>query len=109
MSITPRVSGPTPQRIPPGPSLPYHDPLLGALWLQGLTLSDQVGISWETARDPARVMAATLARCVVLEDRLPLFTVDEWDLWGARHADTCATLYEEIRKVSGSDEDDLKN
>lgn len=77
---------------------------LGEVIVRGKGLSDGVAITWATRNDPAAIISATLARCVLADDGLPVYAAEGWDVYGHRHGDECARLFEAVRRLSGEDE-----
>jgi hypothetical protein len=51
----------------------------------------------------AMVVAKTLSLQVVLEDDSPLYTMEQWALHGAKHANEVLTLYGVCQRLSGAD------
>lgn len=60
------------------------------------------------ARAGAQMTAQMLARCVILGDDKPLFTVTEWDQFGARHPEAVLDLLRVAQRLSGTDEQDIE-
>lgn len=78
--------------------------LNGDVIVRGLMLKDRIDLS--LAKGFGR-MAGMLAPCVlVLDDegaKVPLFTVDEWERWGASHYAAAMTLWDKARILSDLD------
>lgn len=53
------------------------------------------------ARAGGRVVSFTLARTVTLADGKPLFTEEEWDVFGAEHPDAVLDLFKVAEELNG--------
>lgn len=107
----------------PAPVLPKEtvqvDALGGEVIVRGLLLSERLALSAEQAgllasqdgesSAPARMRAGaqmvprTLAACVILADGQPMWTADEWDRFGAAHAEPAFELFAVAQRLSGLD------
>jgi len=113
-------------QLPPAPVLPEETvsvPSLGGdVIVRGLLLSQQMALHAKVARATAAPaegeteeqagirarslrVAETLAMCVVLDDGKPLYTVEEWDVFGAKNTDDAMRLYETAQRLNGEDEE----
>jgi len=96
----------------------------GDVIVRGITLSDRLAIAsliapdyapraGESAADAraragAAAVAHYLARAVVLEDGLPLYTAAEWEYVGARHIDATMELYRVAKRLAGMDAEETQ-
>lgn len=60
------------------------------------------------ARAGAHMTAQMLARCVVLADEKPLYSVHEWDQFGAKQPAAVLDLLKVAQRLSGNDELDIE-
>lgn len=60
------------------------------------------------ARAGSRLVADTLARCVVLADGQPMWTAQQWDEFGATQPGAVLQLFNVSRRLSGQDEPELE-
>lgn len=81
---------------------------IGEVVVRGKGLSDGIAINWATRTDSAAVISVTLARCVLAGDGLPVYGVDEWDVYGSTHEAECVRLFQIVRRLSGEDEAELE-
>lgn len=58
-----------------------------------------------TSRAGGRLLAETLARCVRLADGEPLYTADEWEVWGAKNTPAAMDLFAVCERLNGDAED----
>ena len=73
----------------------------GELIVKGLLLSERLQMAIdETLSGPGRC-AEILARCVLADDRKPLFTAQQWEAFGARHYDEALELFAVAHRLSG--------
>ncbi|MGH6625142.1 MAG: hypothetical protein ACRECD_01120 [Burkholderiaceae bacterium] len=100
------------------------DALGGELIVRGLLLSQRLEMSalnaglsaplaGETelqarARAGGRLVANTLARCVVLADGEPMWSADQWDQFGATHPEPVLHLFKVARRLGGHDEEAIE-
>jgi len=92
----------------------------GAVLVRGMMLSDRLQFSdWRAtvakaaagetdeqahARTGSLVVARLLSVCVVDADGAPIFTMAQWEQFGAQHAGRCLALFDIAWKSSGFDE-----
>lgn len=60
------------------------------------------------ARAGGRLVAFTLAKTVVLADGKPLFTEDQWEVFGAEHPGDVLELYNVASSLNGRSLEDTK-
>ncbi len=60
------------------------------------------------ARAGSRLVADTLARCVLLADGEPMWSAAEWDAFGATEPGAVLHLFNVARRLSGQDEPELQ-
>ena len=97
----------------PEPVLPKETVELSALngevIVQALTLSQRIRL-FEQSRDRGVVLADLLELTVVDAKGDPIYTHQQWELFGARHFNEALNLYQVASKLSGLDVDlNVKN
>lgn len=90
------------------PSLPKEakqvDALGGEVVVRGLLLSDRLALAINNTK-PYSNIAETLARTVMDEEGEPIYTADEWEIFGAKHAEAAFELFAIAQRLSGMGEE----
>jgi hypothetical protein len=73
---------------------------LGEVIVRGLMLRDRLRLT-TTCSEVVDMVPAMLAACVVDPSHQPLWTVDQWDAFGARNYDGCLKLFSVAQRLSG--------
>jgi hypothetical protein len=71
----------------------------GEVVVQGLLMSEQFELS---SKEFPRFghLSHVLSKCIVDAEGKPVFTVEEWEAWGASHVDAVLELFKTARRVS---------
>lgn len=77
------------------------DSLGGEVIVRGMLLKDRLALLSDSEMPVNEHPASLLAACVVDADGLPVFTQEEWEIYGAQHFDDALTLFNAVRRVSG--------
>ena len=108
----------------PKPTVPKEtitvDALGGEVVVRGLLLSERMAVQRQivTLRKTQdsdegavhSILPVLLALCVIDADGLPVFSQDDWQAFGSRHADQAVALFNTAWLLSGfSQADDAKN
>lgn len=95
-------------------------PGIGEVIVRGLLMSEQMAITAaalnekaqpgetdDQARLRARSMrvALTLSKTVILDDGKPLWTAEEWDVFGSRNPDAALDIYNVANRLNGEDDE----
>ena len=100
---------------PPAPMLQKETvatQALGEVIVCGLRLSQRIALGRSTAKggEGGDLFAARLlAASVVAKDGKPLFTEDEWDIFGAQHVADADALVAVAMRLAGFDREEAKN
>lgn len=91
----------------PAPSLPMEvvdvPALGGAVVVRGLMLRQRIAIlAGSNGKDYAHI-CELLAACVFDADDKPLYSVDEWEAFGATHFEAAASLFAVASRLVGAD------
>ena len=73
----------------------------GEVIVQALTLGDRLDLSVDGVRKLSNLMPVTLSKCVVDRDGEPIFSAQEWDVWGANNIDAVISLFDVVQRLSG--------
>lgn len=94
------------------PSLPKEtkkvDALGGEVVVQGLLLSERLALSANRDK-PFRHISETLAYTVRDADGEPVYSADEWEIFGAQNADTAFELFAIAQRLSGMGGEEKKD
>lgn len=86
------------------PSLPKEakqvDALGGEVVVQGLLLSDRLALAVNKEK-PYTHIAETLSRTVMDEEGEPIYTTQEWEVFGATHSEDAFELFSIAQRLSG--------
>ncbi len=99
-------------KAPPALILPEEDcgqvAELGIrVFVRGMLLSHRLELT--VARDDGfKRVSRMLAWCVVDEAKKPVYTVDEWEIFGARHFEVALDLWTRAQRLSGLETDPQK-
>lgn len=80
----------------------------GEVVVQALDLPSMLEL-YEQGLSNARRMIAILHLCVVDNEGTPIFSVEEWGVWGAKNKQAALTLSEKAIAVSGIGDDEKKD
>lgn len=93
------------------PSLPMEavevPELGGEVIVRGLLLSERLDLVLHEDEGIARI-PRMLSTCVIDADHKAIFTADEWETYGARHAASALKLWEVAKRLSGMDREDTE-
>lgn len=102
-----------PKETVPVPALDGDVVVRGLLLSERLAVQDQIAKLRKSADDKSSVHAilpVLLAICVLDADSLPVFTQDQWQAFGAKHAGQAVDLFNTAWRLSGfSTADETKN
>lgn len=76
------------------------DALGGEVIVKALLLSERLELQTSDAPAAKRV-ATVLGLCVLMADKQPMWTADQWEAWGASHYEEAMTLFEVVHRLSG--------
>ena len=86
-------------RLPLLKETAVHVPSLdGAVIVRGLMLVDRLNITLK--QNDMGIIAEMLAKCVLGDDHQPIFTMEEWERFGAVHDDDAIMLWEKVLEIS---------
>jgi hypothetical protein len=87
------------------------EPLGGSVIVRGLKLSERLRLrnSAGEGGSAERFTAELLAVAVVDGDRRPLWTAEQWDVWGSEHPKHYGALVEKALSLGGFDGAAAKN
>jgi hypothetical protein len=91
-----------PQETVPVPALN------GDVIVRGLVLSDRLEFALN-GHDQYKMIAEVLARCVRDAEGEPIFSVDEWQIFGVRNQEAVLTLFTVAQRLSGVGDDEKKD
>jgi hypothetical protein len=74
----------------------------GQVIVRGLYLHERLELALRD-KDGMRRIAQMLALCVLDADRAPLWSAEEWTLFGGRHCEAALNLWEIAKRLSGMD------
>lgn len=82
----------------------------GEVIVRGLRLSErlELGTRHDIEEGYARQMLRILAACVIDADHEPIFTVDEWEAFGAKHPKPTVELWDVASRLSGLNAEDAE-
>lgn len=85
-------------------------PLGGEIVVRGLLLRERLSLFDDVNNGADRFghLSAVLAACVIDADGKPVFTVDEWERFGAVHFDAALALFKVAQRLSGLDVEERK-
>lgn len=69
--------------------------------VQALSLRGHLEYAKVARSDPDGAMSRLLSQTVLASDLKPLYTVEQWEAWGARHPLAALTLYQHAQRISG--------
>jgi hypothetical protein len=89
----------------PRPSLPKETvkvkSLGGEVVARAMELGHRVEFSLQSDMAWPERLSPVLARCIVDADGEPIFSAEEWEAWGGKHAREALELWAVVRKLSG--------
>lgn len=85
-------------------------PLGGEVVVRGLLLRERLALFDDANSGGVRFghLSAVLAACVLDADGKPVFTIDEWETFGAQHMEAALQLFAVAQRLSGLDVEDAK-
>lgn len=75
----------------------------GEVVVQGMLLRDRIGLFFDAEKTGHGQLCKVLAVTVVDADGVQVYTQDEWEAFGAKHAAAVIRLFDVSRRLSGFD------
>lgn len=89
-----------PRPLPPAEAV-HVDELGGEVIVRGLLLSERLEIAAGRGESRFDGVPKLLALTVVDADQVPIFSVQEWEAFGARHFEAAWKLFTVSQRISG--------
>lgn len=97
--MTVLTRGAVPEPMPPMETVAV-DALGGEVIVKALLLSERLEL--QTNESPvAKRVATVLGLCVLMADKQPMWSAEQWESWGAAHYEEAMRIFEVVHRLSG--------
>lgn len=97
--MTVLTRGAVPEPMPPMETVQV-DVLGGEVVVKALLLSERLELQTNDLSVAKRV-ATVLSLCVLMADKQPMWSPEQWEAWGAAHYEEAMRIFEVVHRLSG--------